>query len=50
MWCIESYRSENGVYQPFRLRGLPYNVDRKRDIIDLLSKSVQFKIAYTELK
>ena len=49
-WYIETYLFKEGRYVPFRFRGIKYCVGKKKEIIDMLSKSVQFTQAYAEMK
>ena len=49
-WYIETYQRKDFGFVPFRFSGLTYCVRKKQEIIDMLSKSVNFKQAYAELK
>jgi len=49
-WYIETSRREGYGFVPYKFSGLPYIMRKKQELIDLLSKSVQFKQAYAELK
>lgn len=49
-WFIKTYRLRDRRYEPYRFDSIPYIVSKKEEIIDLLSRSVQFKQAYSELK
>ena len=49
-WYIETHQRQGCNFVPFRFRGLNYCVRKKQEIIDMLSKSVNFKQAYAELK
>lgn len=48
-WFIETHQRQGYGFVPCRFRGLRYNVKKKQEIIDMLSRSVQFKQAYDEL-
>lgn len=49
-WYIETHQRQGRNFVPFRFSGLSYCVRKKQEIIDMLSKSVNFKQAYAELK
>lgn len=49
-WYIETHKREGYGFVPYKFSGLPYVVSKKQEIMDLLSKSVQFKQANAELK
>ena len=49
-WYIETHKREGYGFVPYRFNGIQYNVKKKKDIIDMLSRSVQFKQAYAELR
>ena len=49
-WFIETSKKVENRYLPFRFSGLHYIISKKCELIDLLSRSVQFKQAYEELK
>ena len=48
-WYIETSRWQGYGYSPFRFSGLKYVFGKKKEIIETLSKSVQFTQAYAEL-
>ena len=48
-WYIETHQRQGYGFVPFRFSGLTYCVRKKQEIIDMLSKSVNFKQAYAEL-
>ena len=48
-WYIETHQRRGFDFVPFRFAGLQYVVRKKQELIDMLSKSVQFKQAYAEL-
>lgn len=48
-WHIKTAKREGYGFVPYRFSGLPLLVRKKQDLINLLSKSVQFKEAYAEL-
>lgn len=49
-WYIETHQRRGFDFVPFRFAGLQYVVRKKQELIDLLSRSVQFKQAYAELR
>lgn len=49
-WYIETHQRSGNGFVPFRFSGLQYVVGKKKEIISMLSKSVQFTQAYAELK
>ncbi len=49
-WFIETHKRDGHGFVPFRFSGLRYNVRKKQEIIDMLSRSVRFTQAYAELK
>ena len=49
-WYIETHKRQGTNFVPFRFTGLHYIVKKKQELIDMLSRSVQFKQAYAELK
>lgn len=49
-WFIETAKREGYGFVPYKFSGLPYVVRKKKELLDLLSKSVQFTQAYAELK
>ena len=49
-WYIETHQRQGCNFVTFRFSGLTYCVRKKQEIIDMLSKSVNFKQAYAELK
>ncbi len=48
-WYIQTHQRKGAGFAPFKFSGLRYVVGKKQEIIDMLSKSVQFKQAYAEL-
>ena len=48
-WYIETQLRKGLSFVPYLFQGIKYVVGKKQDIIDMLSKSVQFKEAYAEL-
>ena len=48
-WFIETSKREGFGFVPYKFAGLSYVVRKKQEIIELLSKSVQFTQAYAEL-
>ncbi len=49
-WYIETFQWKEGHYVPFRFSGVKYFVGKKKEIIDMLSKSIQFTQAYAEMR
>ena len=49
-WYIETHQRNGYNFIPFKFRGLNYCVRKKQEIIEMLSKSVNFTQAYAELK
>jgi hypothetical protein len=49
-WYIETHRRQGFGFVPYKFAGLSYIVAKKKELIDLLSRSVQFKQAYAELR
>ena len=47
-WYIETHKRQGMDFVPFRFTGLLYIV-KKKQLIDMLSRSVQFTQAYAEL-
>lgn len=48
-WYIETHKRQGYGFVPYRFSGLRYIVKKKQELIDMLSRSVQFKEAYAEL-
>lgn len=48
-WFIETHKYDGVKFVPIALSGLRYCVSNKREIIEMLSKSVKFTQAYIEL-
>lgn len=48
-WYIETHSKKGEVFMPVRLTGLTYIVRKKNEIIEMLSRSVQFTQAYREI-
>jgi len=49
-WYIETHQRKGFGFIPCTFRGLQYVVRKKKEIIEMLSKSVQFTQAYAEMK
>ncbi len=49
-WYIETHQRKGYGFAPVVFQGLDYVFKKKEDIIKALSKSIQFKQAYSELK
>lgn len=48
-WYIETHQWSGRCFVPFRFTGIQYVVSKKKELIEMLSKSVQFTQAYAEL-
>ena len=48
-WYIKTWENTPFGYREMRFQGVKYVVNKREEIIDMLSRSVQFKIAYQEL-
>lgn len=48
-WYIETAKRKGYGFVPYKFSGLPLIVRKKQNLIDLLSRSVQFKEAYAEM-
>ena len=48
-WYIETHQRRGDGFVPCRFWGLKYIMNKKQEIFDTLSRSVQFKQAYAEL-
>ena len=49
-WNIETFKRQGLGFVPMKFLNLPSIFRKKQEIIDTLSRSVQFKQAYQELK
>lgn len=49
-WYIETFKRVSYGFTPMKFAGLTYIVRKKQDIVEMLSKSVQFTQAYAEMK
>lgn len=49
-WFIETFSRSVNVFVPMKFAGISYIVRSKKDIVGMLSKSVQFTQAYAEMK
>lgn len=49
-WHIETHQRQGNGFVPYKFSGLQYVVRKKKEIISMLSKSIQFTQAYAELK
>lgn len=49
-WYIETQKRSGNGFVSYKFAGLLYVVRKKQEIINMLSRSVQFKQAYAELK
>lgn len=48
-WHIHTFQRSGKGFIPYTFAGVKYIVGKKKEIINMLSKSVQFKQAYAEL-
>lgn len=49
-WYIETHQRSGKGFVPVRFSNLSYVFRKKKDIVNILSKSIQFRQAYEELK
>lgn len=48
-WVLDTLQRKGFGFEPITFKGLPYQYDKKQEIIDTLQRSVRFTEAYKEL-
>lgn len=48
-WVLDTFQRKGVGYEPITFNGLPYQYEKKQEIIDTLKHSVRFTEAYKEL-